>query len=90
MMRIIDAGKPSAKCKRKIHSLTLDFIPPSIDDTTAVFRNYMTERLAETVARRERLFFSVAGNLQQVSNVPLPEQGGPWKRSGKTSSLQSG
>jgi hypothetical protein len=39
MMRMIDGGKPSAKYKRKIHSLTLDFIAASIDDTTTVFRN---------------------------------------------------
>jgi hypothetical protein len=36
---MIDGGKPSAKYKRKIQPLTLDFIAASIDDATTVFRN---------------------------------------------------
>jgi len=36
---MIDGEEPSAKYKRKILPWTLDFVGPSIDDTTAVFRN---------------------------------------------------
>jgi hypothetical protein len=72
MMRMIDGGKPSAKYKREIHPLTLDFIATSIADTTAVvFCNTQSNDWRETITRPERLFFSVDGNMQQVSNVPL-------------------
>jgi hypothetical protein len=39
MTRMIDVEKPSAKYKRRTIASTLDFVGPSIDDTTAVFRN---------------------------------------------------